>query len=270
MPGTLSVVSPPVHARAAAFGDAAEAYEAGRPGWSAEAVDVAAARLGLSRGCAVLDLAAGTGKLTRELVERFSSVTAVEPLDGMRAVLSRVAPEARVLPGTAEAIPLGDASVDGVFVAEAFHWFDAPRAVAEIARVLRPGGGVAVLYNRRDYDSSGVAWERECHDVFEAHMLPPDDVDAHDETAWKAALREGIGPLREDSLESSHVTDAAGIEAAYASFSRLAALPPDRRRAALAAIRDVLVRHDVGKVEITYRTTIVTAAPADGTSRTRP
>ena len=96
----------------------------------------------------MLDLAAGTGKLTRVLAEHADDVVAVEPLDGMRRVLERRLPHVRVLAGTAEAIPLADGAVDAVFVAEAFHWFDLPRAVAEIARVLRPGGGLAVLWNR--------------------------------------------------------------------------------------------------------------------------
>ena len=183
---------------------------------------------------------------------------AVEPLDGMRAVLSRVAPAAHAFPGTAESIPLPDGAVDAVFVGEAFHWFDPVPAVAEIARVLRPGGGVAILYNRRDHHASPMEWERESHEVFEAHRLPPDDVDPHDETAWRAALAAGIGPLREDSVETVQHTDRAGIEAAYASFSGIAGLPPARREAALAAIRDVLARHDVGEVEIGLTTTIVT------------
>ena len=253
-------MSPPVHSRAASFGPAADAYERGRPGWNAEALDVAASRLRLSSSSDVLDLAAGTGKLTRELVPRFARVTAVEPVDGMRAILERVVPGAHALAGTAEAMPLDDASVDAVFVGEAMHWFDPPRAASEMARVLKPGGGVAVLYNRRDHFEAGDAWEREAHAVFEAHMLPPDDVDPWDESAWKAALAGAFGPLREDSVETSQRMDAVRIEATYASFSGIAGLPPDRRKAAVDAIRDVLVRHAVDEVEVTYRTTIVTTA----------
>src|SRR5829696_2560589 len=89
-----------VHSRARSFDAAAAAYERGRPGWPREAVEIAARRLGLDRGADVLDLAAGTGKLTRQLAGRFASVTAVEPLDGMRAVLAAQAPAARALAGT--------------------------------------------------------------------------------------------------------------------------------------------------------------------------
>jgi len=157
-----------VHSRARSFDAAAEAYERGRPGWPPEAIEIAARRLGLERGAAVLDLAAGTGKLTRRLAGRFGSVTAVEPLAGMRAVLEERIPFVRVLAGTAEAIPLGDASVDAVFVAEAIHWFDPAAAVAEIARVLRPRGGAAVLYNRLDWQDEATSWRAEA-DVAVAH-----------------------------------------------------------------------------------------------------
>ena len=106
--------------------------------------------MGLPADSVVLDLAAGTGKLTRQLVPRFARVIAVEPLDGMRAQLERVVPGAEALVGTAESIPLDDDCVDAVFVAEAFHWFGTSAALDEIARVLRPGGTLAVLFNERD------------------------------------------------------------------------------------------------------------------------
>src|SRR5207248_3608785 len=123
-----------------AFDPVAEDYDLGRAGWPAELLDGIEAEH-------VLDLAAGTGKLTKQLVERFPSVTAVEPLAGMRAVLARNVPEADVLAGGAEEIPLGDASADAAFVAEAFHWFDSAAAVRELARVLRPGGALVVCFN---------------------------------------------------------------------------------------------------------------------------
>ncbi len=129
---------------AASFDRAAERYERGRPGWPAAAVDA----LGLAPDAEVLDLGAGTGKLTRLLVPRAARVVAVEPLDGMRALLEQLVPGAEALAGTAEAITLGDRAVDAVVCGESFHWFDGPRALAEIDRVLRPGGLLAVLFNR--------------------------------------------------------------------------------------------------------------------------
>jgi ubiquinone/menaquinone biosynthesis C-methylase UbiE len=129
---------------ARSFGRTAEAYERGRPGYAEAAIEA----LGLPPDAVVLDLAAGTGKLTRQLVRRFARVIAVEPLDGMRAVLERVVPEAEALAGSADAIPLPDGSVDAVFVGQAFHWFATDDVLREIARVLRPRGILAILFNQ--------------------------------------------------------------------------------------------------------------------------
>ena len=100
----------------------------------------------------MLDLAAGTGKLTRQLVPLGARVVAVEPIDAMRAELERAVPGVEALAGTAEAIPLAEQSVDAVTCAQAFHWFRPDQAVREIRRVLRPGGGLALLWNGRDLD----------------------------------------------------------------------------------------------------------------------
>jgi ubiquinone/menaquinone biosynthesis C-methylase UbiE len=139
------------------FEAGAAAYELARPGYPDEAVTLLAAVLGIVAGARICDLAAGTGKLTRRLVEAGASVVAVEPVDGMRQQLAAVLPEVEVIEGTAESIPLPDASVDAVTVAQAFHWFDAPSALEEIARVLKPGGGLAILWNERDERTPWVA-----------------------------------------------------------------------------------------------------------------
>ena len=118
------------------FADVAESYERGRPDYPAQAV----ALLGLAPGARVLDLAAGTGKLTRVLRAAGMDVVAVEPQPAMRARLPGA------LDGTAEAIPLGDASVDAATIGDAWHWFDRARAGDELARVVRPGGVVAILW----------------------------------------------------------------------------------------------------------------------------
>ncbi len=137
-------------AAAVGFERGADDYVAARPGYPAGVVDLLAADLGLGPGADVLDLAAGTGKLTVDLVARGARVVAVEPVVAMRERLLRDVAGIEVRDGTAEALPLEDASVDLVTVAQAFHWFDAPAALAEIRRVLRPGGGLALIWNVRD------------------------------------------------------------------------------------------------------------------------
>ena len=123
--------------RARSFDGVADAYRRARPTYPSAAV---AWVLEIAPGRRVVDLAAGTGKLTQVLVSEGADVVAVEPLDRMRAALEQTVPGVRALAGTAEQIPLPDASADAVFVAQAFHWFDGPRALEEIARVLVPGG----------------------------------------------------------------------------------------------------------------------------------
>ena len=132
------------------FDRVAETYERSRPGYAPEALLWLAERIGIGPGRRVLDLAAGTGKLTRQLLALGAEVAAVEPGDEMRAVLERVVPQAEALAGSAEAIPLPDESVDAVTVAQAFHWFRTNEALAEIHRVLRPGGSLGLLWNEWD------------------------------------------------------------------------------------------------------------------------
>jgi ubiquinone/menaquinone biosynthesis C-methylase UbiE len=122
------------------FGNVAETYHRVRPHYSRALLERAQDVLGLDGSARVLDLAAGTGRLTRELESRFAEVIAVEPDERMRAV------HGMALAGSAEAIPLDDESVDAVFVGEAFHWFDPTAAIDELARVLRPRGGLAILW----------------------------------------------------------------------------------------------------------------------------
>ena len=134
------------------FETVAEQYERARPLYADEAVAWAAERLGIGPGSRVLDLAAGTGKLTRQVAALGADVVAVEPGDEMRSVLQRVLPRVEVLAGRAEEIPLPDASVDAITVGQAFHWFDREPALREMRRVVRPGGGFALLWNRWDAD----------------------------------------------------------------------------------------------------------------------
>lgn len=139
--------------RATSFADVADAYERSRPGYPDEAVRWLVG----SEPLDVVDLGAGTGKLTRTLVALGHRVTAVEPLPEMLAQLQAAVPGVTVVEGGAEAIPLPDASADVVTVAQAFHWFDHSSALREISRVLRPGGHFGLVWNMRDESEEWVA-----------------------------------------------------------------------------------------------------------------
>jgi SAM-dependent methyltransferase len=156
-------------ARRTSFGPAAQHYQAGRPGYPREVL----LQCLPDEGNDVLDLAAGTGPISDTLIDLGLSVIAVEPLDEMRALIP---PEAWALAGTAEDIPLPDESVDAVFIGQAWHWFDIPRAVAEIHRVLRPGGVLAPMWNLLDAENpvSRALAEAAAADECSANMLGDD------------------------------------------------------------------------------------------------
>ena len=174
-----------------AFGAAAADYERARPSYPPESIDVLRTEVGVGPGVRVCDLAAGTGKLTRLLVATGADVVAVEPVSGMRDQLSEVLPEIDVLDGTAEAIPLDDDSLDVVTVAQAFHWFKFDKALAEIRRVLRPGGGLAILFNQRD---EREPWVAKMNNVIQWHTRT---VARYQTTDWVGLLNgagyDGVG-----------------------------------------------------------------------------
>jgi SAM-dependent methyltransferase len=241
----------PIAARA--FGALADDYERGRPGWPVDAVAALLERFGAG---AVLDLAAGTGKLTRILAEQADTVIAVEPVEGMRRVLREQLPHIRAISGTAEAIPLPDACVDAVFVAEAYHWFDPRPAAAEIARVLKPGGGLALLWNTPGWESE-PAWFEDLRDTVMKHRLG-DPGYMRETVPWREGLEAEprFGPLHDEEATHEHLVDRETNLAGIASISGIGALPPDRFEAALAECRAVLERHGIDRVAMTYRTLI--------------
>jgi SAM-dependent methyltransferase len=149
-----AMTSPRIEQLARAFAEVADDYERGRPEYPPAVLDVLRERVGLGAGSAVLDLAAGTGKLTRLLTSSGARVIAVEPLAELRARIAGATP----LEGTAEAIPLADGTVDVAVAGDAWHWFDGERAAAELARVVRPGGGVALLWQAPVGGTPKDAW----------------------------------------------------------------------------------------------------------------
>ncbi len=154
-----------LHPLAAKFAEVAGAYERGRPEYAPAVVGALAAELRLGPDALLLDLAAGTGKLTRALVAAGLDVVAVEPQAELRRVLAASVGEHRVIDGLAEEIPLDDDAVDAVTVADGFHWFDRPAALVEIRRVLTPGGGLAILSTFPDW--SGASWADELGSLME-------------------------------------------------------------------------------------------------------
>jgi SAM-dependent methyltransferase len=194
--------------RELSFDGVAEEYEQTRPSYPPALLDA----LPLDADAAVLDLGAGTGKLTRVLAERYRDVTAVEPLANMRAMLERVVPGVTALAGSAERIPLDDGSVDGVFAAQAFHWFDKPVALPEIVRVLRPGGVFAIVWNEGNDD---LPDPRPTEFVREVEVLHDAALQRwENEPEWEDLLRES--GLFEDvrdrsSVTHDHVLDRPGI-----------------------------------------------------------
>jgi SAM-dependent methyltransferase len=226
-------------AASSGFGRAADDYERGRPGYPADAVNRMAATLALGPGTTVLDLAAGTGKLTRELTATGSEVIAVEPVAEMREQLQATTPGARVLEGTAEHIPLPDAAVSAVTVAQAFHWFDTAAAAAEIQRVLAPGGRLAVLWNAWDEQFEWVAAMME---IIHAHV---DDAPQQRTSRWPRELAETgrFGALTEETFANPVSGDRDTLVARALSTSYIAALPPAGRDRVARAVLAV-VDHD--------------------------
>lgn len=170
-----------LHARRAdSFGARAEAYAEHRPDYPVAAIRWALEPLGSSERLDVLDLAAGTGKLSAGLVAEGHRVTAVEPNEQMLSELVRRVHDVRALPGHAEHIPVPDQTVDAVLVGTAFHWFDQERAMPEIARVLRPGGVLAALWNEPARDVEWLAeFEAVSSSSVESQRDNPAGVRAH-------------------------------------------------------------------------------------------
>ena len=250
----------PTRAEAAAsFAQVAESYDRGRPHYPPEAVRLALDGLGLGPASSVLDLGAGTGRLTRRLVDAVGTVVAVEPLAELRARLTASVPEATVLEGTAQAIPLAAASVDAVLVGEAFHWFHDPAAIAEIRRVLRPGGGLGLLWNTSDWHHQGGTLARLSRLAGE-HIDRRDPRTRYASFAWRASLeRSGrFGGLAEARIDHVQRVTRDELLALVESFSAIASLDPARRRAVLDEARDVLAE-ELGPdatVEIRYATVV--------------
>jgi ubiquinone/menaquinone biosynthesis C-methylase UbiE len=256
---------------AKAFDDAAQEYERGRPGYPEEAIETIARELDLGAGSIVLDLAAGTGKLTRSLTGRFREVVAVEPLAEMRAQLTRQVPGVEILDGSAESIPLDDGSVDAIFVAQAFHWFDGRRSLTEFKRVLRPTGGLALLWNTTPWETRETPWFAAVDDLLEERRVDLDTLRRNASGRWMEAFvdEHDFGPLADATFDNPQRASRTEFVDSLASRSYIAVLEPDERAAVLAGLEQLLDRPDApvegNQVSIPMRThcfwTRLTEAP---------
>jgi ubiquinone/menaquinone biosynthesis C-methylase UbiE len=220
-----------------------EDYDRGRPGWPDAAVEVA----GLGPSSTVLDLGAGTGKLTRVLASAFRDVIAVEPQEAMLRVLRARCPGARALEGTADRIPLPESSVDAVFAAQAFHWFVGPQPLQEITRVLRPRGALVLMWNvpAGPWEPPIAAVEsflyRRAPDEAEAGYDPLDLSRRHASGEWRTAFQESpFGDIQEARFPMAQALDRQGLVAYFASMGWIADLPDPDRLALLGTVRSLL------------------------------
>jgi SAM-dependent methyltransferase len=212
------------------FGNVAETYHRVRPAYSRPLLDRAQEALELDAGAHVLDLGAGTGRLTEELGRRFAEVVAVEPDERMRAL------HGTALAGSAEAIPLDDQSVDAVFVGEAFHWFDPASAIGELARVLRPRGGLAIFSTHwwetePPLPESALELLREPYVRFAAQRNP----------AWGDRFDDSpFESLRYERHEEAMVLEPDELLELYSTTSSLAAISREEREQLFPAVRPLL------------------------------
>jgi SAM-dependent methyltransferase len=198
-------------------------YDRARPGYPPEAVEFALQPLRGRPDLRALDVGAGTGKLTRQLCAAGVSTIAVEPAPGMLKVLKHTVSRAQVLAGSAEDLPLPDAAVDLVAVGQAFHWFDPDRALPELARVLRPGGRLALFYNSRD---GSVAWVRALSGM------------ERDPRVMGSFQPEAFAEFRHHQE-----LDADGLAELVGSRSYAIRLPADERAALLDRVRELTRTH---------------------------
>jgi SAM-dependent methyltransferase len=236
----------PHPAAATGFARSADAYDRGRPNYSRPALDWLTERLDLHPGRTVVDLAAGTGKLTRPLAATGADLIAVEPVPEMRAAIG---PPARVLEGTAESIPLPPASADAVTVGQAFHWFDPDPALAEIHRILRLAGALALIWNTRLRDDP---LHHAIDELLEPHRH---GVPRHRDGNWRTAIERSplFGPIEERSYPNVQELDADGLADRVGSISFVASLADDLRKPLLDRIRALA---GGGVVSLPYRTEI--------------
>jgi ubiquinone/menaquinone biosynthesis C-methylase UbiE len=226
----------------------ADVYERARPEYPPDAVAWIAKELDLRPGRTVLDLGAGTGKLTRALVATGADVIAVEPGEAMLAQLMRAVPEAQAIHGAAESIPLEAASVDAITAGQSFHWFRHDEAIPEMHRVLPPGAGVALIWNTRD---QGARLQRELSELIE----PLFAANRPGSESWALPLVASnlFHEPAERRFRFSQTLDADQLAERIASISFVAAAPVERQKALDRRVREIVAGQG-GRVDFPYET----------------
>jgi len=248
---TSRAFAPAIHqAAAAGFGAKAATYASGRPDYPPAIVGWLRDHAGARMATTVLDLGAGTGKFTPNLIATGATVIAVEPVDAMRQTLLEKLPDVDARAGAADSIPLAEESVDVVVCAQAFHWFATRDALVEIARVLRPGGRLALIWNVRD---ERVAWVRALTDIMSPHE---GDAPRYHTGAWRKPFADSpFGPLTETVLPHVHRgrPEAVIIDRTM-SVSFIAALGPDEQDRVRAEVRALIAKTPelCGQAEVTF------------------
>ena len=232
------------------FAGAVEAYERGRPPYPEPAVACLVEALGARPGTTVVDLGAGTGKLTQVLVPTGARILALEPIDEMRGVLEATLPGLEALAGTGEAMPLDAGSVDAVAAAQAFHWFDGPRALAEIHRVLRPQGRLGLIWNWRDQSSETQA---RLSELIEPYRGP---TPSYGSFRWREAFdgTELFTALEVRHFPWVHKTTPEDVIDRFASVSFISTLPEDEKARLFERIRALFAGRE--RAELAYRTDV--------------
>ncbi len=215
------------------FGRAAAAYERGRPGYPQAAIDWMVDQLGITPVSTVIDLGAGTGKFSRMMRSTGARVIAIEPVAAMRVELANAVPGVEVLDGTAEAIPCADGSADVVTAAQAFHWFNGAAALREIHRVLRRGGGLGLIWNRRDKRYPVQAAIDEIIRPYRGRAP------SHERDQWREPMTVSalFDPAGERQFSHEQAVDVEGLVDRVLSISFIATLPDDERATVADQVR---------------------------------
>lgn len=237
---------------ASGFTRGADAYAKARPDYPADAIAHIIAELQIDSASVIADIGAGTGKLTQALVPTGAKIYAVEPLEAMRAKI--VLPGVSVIASGAEEVPLPSHILDGITVAQAFHWFDGPLALSEFHRLLKPGKKVALIWNQRDLRVPWIA-------AIEAVVKPYENIQPHDKlhaTTGVFASDVRFSKLTEREFSHTHVLDHEDVVTRVASISYIANLDDTKQRTVFDSVRKIL--RDVPEpAEFAYRTRVYIA-----------